>query len=274
VRRLRSLPFTVTLEGCVPLHHRTSSAPRQPPSTHHYNHHYQDLGHFLTDEYKLPVAADHLFITGGNSMAISLVARTYVTKGSQDDVASRVVFMEDPSYFLAKKIFTDLGIVVKGFPVDDDGLRVDLVEAALTEGARPRLVYIIPSYHNPTGTNLSLERRKRIVELSVKYDFKIISDEPYVLLKFSEVDAPSMMKFDLTGESVICLGSFSKILAPGLRLGWVRLALTSHRNYCSGSSIYPRRSCTRVLRTFRNCVMTASSIRVVVSTLWYKLLNS
>jgi 2-aminoadipate transaminase len=192
-------------------------------------------------------------------MAISLVARSFATKGSQDEGDRPVVFLEDPTYFLAANIFTDMGITVKGFPVDQDGLRVDLVEAALKEGARPRLVYIIPSFHNPTGTNLSSERRQRMVELSVEYDFHIVSDEPYVLLNFSsEVQAPSMAKFDGAGEAsrVLCLGSFSvrpnaithsslthvgslaatlistlsqKILAPGLRLGWVTLALTSHR---------------------------------------------
>jgi 2-aminoadipate transaminase len=97
--------------------------------------------------------------------------------------------------------------------VDSAGLRVDLVEAALQEGARPRLVYTIPSFHNPTGTNLSPARRRRLVELSVEYDFHVVSDEPYVFLNFSDAPAPTLMKSVGPGEElshrVLCLGSFS-----------------------------------------------------------------
>ena len=136
--------------------------------------------------------------------------------------------MEEPSYFLARTIFDSCLAKRVGVAVDEEGMVVEELERKLESGeVKPKLVYIIPNYQNPTGSCLSEERKKKLVQLARKFDFVILADEPYNLLHWQE-GAPKptpLVKYDICGEGetgvVASCGSFSKILAPGLRLGWI-----------------------------------------------------
>jgi DNA-binding transcriptional MocR family regulator len=171
------------------------------------------LGRFLESEYGSPAAPESLFLTAGNSHALDFVCNRFTRPGD-------IVFVEDPSYFLAFQILRDHGLEIVGIPVDADGLDVDALEQAL-ERHRPRLLYTIPSYHNPTGRTMSRERRERLVALSRTHDFIIAADEVYQLLYYGEPPPPALGTCAGQGN-VVSLGSFSKILAPGMRLGWIQ----------------------------------------------------
>jgi len=175
----------------------------------------QALAGFLSKHYGLPVPAEQLLITSGVSQALDLVCTAFTKPGD-------VIFVEEPSYFLAFGIFRDHHLKVVGIPTDVHGLRVEDLETALARH-KPRLIYTIPSFQNPTGTTLSLERRRQLVELSQHHGFLVVADEVYQLLSYGEAPPPPLGGFSDSG-TVLSLGSFSKILAPGLRLGWVQAA--------------------------------------------------
>ncbi len=171
------------------------------------------LAAFLTDGYGSEVKSDQLFVTGGNSQALDLVSVAFANPGD-------TVFVEEPSYFLAFQIFRDHGLNIVAVPVDDDGLGVDAIRRELGSH-KPAFLYTIPSYHNPGGQCTSEARRRQIVELAAEYDFRIVADEVYQLLYY--YDAPPPAYGTMTASNrVVSLGSFSKILAPGMRLGWIQ----------------------------------------------------
>ncbi|MCH7982146.1 MAG: PLP-dependent aminotransferase family protein, partial [Proteobacteria bacterium] len=132
------------------------------------------------------------------------------------------VFVEEPSFFLAFQIFRDHGLKIVGIPVDDDGICVDALRQELATH-KPAFLYTIPSYQNPCGLCTSEERRRQIVKLADKHDFLIVADEVYQLLNYFDTPPPAYGTM-AASERVLSLGSFSKILAPALRLGWVQTA--------------------------------------------------
>ncbi|MCB0211869.1 MAG: PLP-dependent aminotransferase family protein [Anaerolineae bacterium] len=171
------------------------------------------LAKFLTKGYAIPVDADSLFVTSGASQALDLIC-TLCTKPGD------TVFVEEPSYFLALRIFADHGLHVVGLPMDGDGLDIAVLAEKLTE-YRPQFLYTVPTHHNPSSLTLSAERRQQLVELSEQHGFFIVADEVYQLLGFDAAPPPPLINYDRSG-TVLSIGSFSKILAPGLRLGWLQ----------------------------------------------------
>ena len=171
------------------------------------------LARFLTRGYGLPVAASDLFVTNGASQGLAMICSLFTRPGDK-------VIVEDPTYFLALRIFADHGLEVVGVPMDDNGMLVDALEEKLAEH-RPALVYTIPTFHNPSSVTLSEARRERLVELSVRHDFVIVADEVYQLLSYRSAPPPPLAAW-AGADTVLSLGSFSKILAPGLRLGWIQ----------------------------------------------------
>ena len=171
------------------------------------------LASFLSAAYGAATSPQELFVTGGNSQALDLVSTVFAKPGD-------TVFVEEPSYFLAFQIFRDHGLNIVGIPVDGDGLSVDALRREL-KSHKPAFLYTIPSYHNPGGQSTSAERRKQIVELAVKHDFLIVADEVYQLLYYYDLPPPAYGTVTAS-ERVVSLGSFSKILAPGMRLGWIQ----------------------------------------------------
>jgi DNA-binding transcriptional MocR family regulator len=154
-----------------------------------------------------------LMLTAGISQALDFACSRFTRPGD-------TVFVEEPSYPYSFQIFRDHGLHVVGIPLDGQGMDLERCERELAR-QRPKLLYTIPSYHNPTGQTLSRERRERLVELSRKHDFIIAADEVYQLLHHGAAPPPSLGSLAGHGN-VLSFGSFSKILGPGLRLGWIQ----------------------------------------------------
>jgi len=145
------------------------------------------------------------------------------------------VLCGDPTYFLAHGIFATHRLNVEGVPVDDEGLDVEALEKRLEEGP-VAFVYCIPSFQNPRGVSLSAERARRLVELAERHEFTIVADEPYNLLHFGP-QPTCLMAYDEGRGRVLSLGSFSKILGPGLRLGWIHAAPPLRQRFLSHGTI-------------------------------------
>lgn len=164
----------------------------------------------------LRVAPEGLLVTAGAAQALDLAARALL--GPEDLVA-----VEAPTYMEALEIFRNYTAHIVGYPVDEEGLQVDLLEEDLQRRRRkgkplPRLLYTVASFQNPTGAVLSLSRRRRLLELAETYDFLILEDDAYGELSFGPPPVP-LKALDTRGR-VIHVGSLSKVVAPGLRIGW------------------------------------------------------
>jgi 2-aminoadipate transaminase len=153
-------------------------------------------------------------------------ARVFVTNGSlqgfvflaQRLAAGRRVLVEKPTYDRPLKILREVGADIVGLHCDDEGLDPDALEEALKDGAKPAFVYLIPTFQNPSGRTLSEERRRRIAELAREHDVLVLEDDPYSLVRFEGEPLPSL--FELSGGETAYSSSFSKTIAPGLRVGW------------------------------------------------------
>jgi len=173
------------------------------------------------------VDPETLFAVPGVTGALSLICSVLTRAGD-------TVVIGEPSYFLALRIMQDFGLKVVGVPVDKDGLDVDHLEKLLEQGLSPTALYTVPVFHNPTGYTLSHERRVKLVALARKYNFLVLADEVYQLLGFPGADKPPapLAYYDQAmthpdspdaGDGhVLSIGSFSKILAPALRVGWLQ----------------------------------------------------
>jgi len=174
------------------------------------------LADFLNKGYNFDVKPEGLFVTNGISNALDLICTLFTKAGD-------TIFVEEPTYFLALRIFADHHLKIISIDTDANGLIIESLEEKLTE-LQPKFLYLIPTFHNPTGATMSQERRDGLVELAKEHDFMIVADEVYHLLSYASEARKLPKSFaaysDL--ENVISLGSFSKILAPGLRLGWLQ----------------------------------------------------
>jgi 2-aminoadipate transaminase len=161
------------------------------------------------------VDVQDFLISGGSQQALDLLAKVFVDSGD-------TILVEAPSYLGALNAFAAYEPRVVAIPMDDDGLRVDELERVLrglkADGVRPKFLYVVPNFHNPAGVTLSLERRHRLIELSIEHELLLIEDNPYGRLRFEGEDIPSLRQLD---DSVVYLSTFSKIFSPGIRLGWV-----------------------------------------------------
>ncbi len=173
------------------------------------------LTEFLVNGYQIKTTPEQLFVTAGASQGLDLICSLFTQPGD-------VVFVEEPTYFLALRIFADHHLNVMSIPTDEQGLVVEALKERLGKH-RPVFVYTIPTFQNPTGATLPWSRRSELAELSRQYEFLILADEVYHFLNYRVVPPPPMASFVEDG-TVISLGSFSKILAPGLRLGWIQAA--------------------------------------------------
>lgn len=157
---------------------------------------------------------DDLVITTGSQQALDLVARTMARPGD-------VVVLDAPGYVGAIQVLRGNGLNLHGCPVDRHGLDVDHLEERLLDGLRPRLVYTNPLHQNPTGGRLTESRALRLVALAERYDFLVVADDPYREITFDgAVPSPEEGLHPGTSDRVILLGSLSKTLSPGLRVGW------------------------------------------------------
>jgi 2-aminoadipate transaminase len=158
--------------------------------------------------------ANDVLITNGSQQALDLIGKIFLNPGD-------AVMLENPTYLGALQAFNQYQATYVAVPMDDDGMQVDEVERLLASSDRPiKFIYALPNFQNPTGRSLSLERRKRLVQVASAYGVPIVEDDPYGELRFEGEHLPSLKSLDADG-TVIYLGTFSKILAPGFRLGWI-----------------------------------------------------
>jgi 2-aminoadipate transaminase len=160
----------------------------------------------------LHAATDQVLITNGSQQGIELVAKVMLDPGD-------VVIVENPSYLAALQTFSGFEVDFAVVGSDNDGMRVDDLERLVGGERKPKLIYLVPNFQNPKGTTLSLERRHALVRFAQRHRILILEDNPYGELRFRGEHLPSLASLDTEGV-VISLGSFSKVLAPGLRLGW------------------------------------------------------
>jgi 2-aminoadipate transaminase len=152
-----------------------------------------------------------LMITSGGIDCMELLAKSYLDPGD-------VVVVEAPTYLGGLMAFRGYEADVRGVPLDDAGMRVDVLADLLAGGLRPKIVYTIPDYQNPTGRSMSAERRQELVDLARRYDFLILEDVAYRELGFGAAPPPSM--WSQAPDVVLQAGTFSKIFSPGFRMGW------------------------------------------------------
>jgi 2-aminoadipate transaminase len=159
---------------------------------------------------------DDVIVTTGGQQAIDLVCKTLVDPGD-------VVICEAPTYPGAVPVFCSYQAEVIQIDCDDEGMRIDdleeLLERLRREGRRPKFIYTVPSFQNPAGVTMSLARRQRLVELARAQELLVVEDNPYGLLRYEGQPLPPLYQLD-GGDFVIYVGTFSKILSPGIRLGW------------------------------------------------------
>lgn len=163
------------------------------------------------------VAADQLIVTTGSQQALDLLGKCLVDPDSK-------AIVEGPTFLATIQCFRLYGAELISAPIDGEGVQVDELERLITEH-KPKFVYLIPTFGNPSGAMLSLERRKRVLELAVKYQTLIIEDDPYGDLYFDAPPPPSLLALSAqvpgSRDWLVHCGSLSKVLSPGLRVGWM-----------------------------------------------------
>ena len=158
-----------------------------------------------------PSAVENILITAGAQQGIELLGRAFIAPGDY-------VLVENPTYLGALQVFNYYQARYCTVEMDDDGMIIDQVEEQLRK-YRPKLIYTISNFQNPTGITLSLERRKQLVDLAVQYDVPIIDDNPYGELHFGQERLPTLKS--IGGDAVVALRTFSKLVSPGFRVGWM-----------------------------------------------------
>jgi 2-aminoadipate transaminase len=184
------------------------------------------LIHYLVQkinrEQRLSIGPDQLMIVAGSTHAVDMTARLYTKPGDN-------VIVEAPTYVDTLHIFRDHGVNLHAVPVDQDGINFEALQELLKNLSLkpnpPRLLYTIPNFHNPTGVTLNEQRRVRILQLARQYNLTIVEDDVYRDLAFDAPTPPSFFAL-ADGVNTIQIGSFSKTLAPGLRLGWIAASST------------------------------------------------
>ncbi|MGB6607840.1 MAG: PLP-dependent aminotransferase family protein [Atribacterota bacterium] len=160
---------------------------------------------------------ENIIISSGSQQGLDLVGKTFLSPGD-------VAIVELPSYLAALNAFYSYGGELVGISMDEDGMRMDILEEELTrlknEDKKVKFIYTISNFQNPAGVTMSLARRKKIIEIAHKFNLFIVEDNPYEKLRFEGEPIPSIYSLEKNG-SVISLGTFSKILCPGLRLAWI-----------------------------------------------------
>jgi DNA-binding transcriptional MocR family regulator len=163
------------------------------------------------------VSPEGLIVTTGSQQGLDLIGKTLINPGDK-------VIVEAPTFLATIQCFRLYGAHLIGAPIDADGVDVDQLEKLIDEH-KPKLVYLIPTFGNPSGATLSLARRKRILEIAVRTQTLLVEDDPYGELYFDQAPPPSLLAFSDTvpgsREWLAHCGSFSKILSPGLRVGWM-----------------------------------------------------
>ena len=174
---------------------------------------YAPLRRWIAEEHGVP--QQRVVITNGSLQGFALVAQVLASGGER-------VLVEAPTYDRPLRILGALGAEVAPVACDAEGLDVESLEVELRRGRRPAFLYVIPTFQNPTGRTLSADRRHRLVELAAEYDLPVLEDDPYGAIRFEGEPPPSLFELD-GGQRVLFSSSFSKTVAPGMRVGYMVL---------------------------------------------------
>lgn len=174
-----------------------------------------------TARYGLDITPENIMITSGSQQALDLLGRVFLNRGDR-------ILVEAPTYLGALQAWNAYGAEYVPVASDENGMITDAVEDALRAG--PKFIYVLPNFQNPTGVTLALERRRKLIDIAERYGVPVVEDDPYGQLRFEGEHLPALVVLDGCGRrngdfcyrgNIIYLSTFSKILAPGLRLGWV-----------------------------------------------------
>lgn len=185
----------------------------QYSSTEGYPHLREQIVVRMLHKEKIHTDPDHVLITAGSQQGLDFSARVFLNKGD-------VVLLESPSYVGAINAFKGCEPKYVAVPTDEDGMIPEELERILSKTPNVKMIYVIPNFQNPTGRTWNMERRLKFMEVINRYEIPVIEDNPYGELRFEGEALPALKSLD-EKELVIYLGSFSKILAPGYRIGWV-----------------------------------------------------
>ena len=177
----------------------------------------EQLATFMASKGAQDVAPENLIVTTGSQQALDLLGKTLISPGDK-------VIVEGPTFLATIQCFRLYGAELISAPIDADGVQTDVLEQLIAEH-KPKFVYLIPTFGNPSGALLPLERRKKVLELTVKYHTLVVEDDPYGDLYFGEAPPPSLLALSAqvpgSRELLVHCGSLSKVLSPGLRVGWM-----------------------------------------------------
>ncbi|MBP7177009.1 MAG: PLP-dependent aminotransferase family protein [Thermoclostridium sp.] len=173
----------------------------------------EDIARRMKTKFGASVDGEQILITSGSQQGLDFTGKLFLDEGS-------VVLCESPTYLAALNAFRSYMPRFVEVPTDSDGIKPDCLEKLLAETEGIRLIYVIPDFQNPTGNSWSMERRKAFMDIIGRYDIPVLEDNPYGELRYEGERLPSLLSMDTKGQ-VIFTGTFSKILVPGFRLGWI-----------------------------------------------------
>lgn len=162
---------------------------------------------------EVDTSIENVCVTTGSEQSLDLVAKMMINPGD-------VVLVEKPTYLCALDVFRSYGANLVGIEMDEDGMKMDDLADKLAQHPDTKFIYTIPNFQNPTGRTMTAGRRAKMVELAEQFDALVLEDDPYGEIRYSGSVVPPIKHYDKTGH-VIYMNTFSKILAPGLRLGWI-----------------------------------------------------
>lgn len=207
----------------------------------------QACRNFANRKWPVVKKSDEVIITSGSQQVIEFMAKLLCNEGD-------VVAVEEPAFLGAYNSMRSFGAVLRGVPLQPDGVDLEALEAAFAAEPKPKFFYCIPNFQNPTGYTTSAAKRKAIYELAVKYGVPVLEDDPYGALRISGEDVPPIKHFDETG-AVVYAGSFSKILCPGMRLAYcagqpefITKMVTAKQGSDVHTNVWAQRVCERMLR--------------------------
>ena len=221
-----AMPFDAVAEVVATLMSKRDSSALQYSSAEGDHRLREAIAAWVSPGLGRPVDAGSIIVTTGTQQALDLLARILLDPG--DDAV-----VESPTYVGALRVIAPTGARICEIGVDDDGLDVDILEARLLGGLRPKLVYLVANFSNPSGATISAARRHRLIDLAERFRFVIIEDDQYGRLRFAGMDQPAIAS--LTGHAntrTVYLSGFSKVVAPGVRVGfcvlpdWLRRSVT------------------------------------------------
>jgi 2-aminoadipate transaminase len=176
----------------------------------------EEIAKWMSGE-KASIKPENILITAGSQQGLDIVSKVFLDPND-------FIILELPTYIGGLQAFNAYRAKMIGVPPDDEGMRMDLLEKVLVKLAKrnkkPKLIYVVPDFQNPSGTTMSLQRRKKLLQMAYQYGVPILEDSPYRDLRYAGKNVPAIYSLD-TQNQVIVLGTFSKLLCPGLRIAWI-----------------------------------------------------